>query len=146
MKFVRAAATAAMGLALAGGPIAATTATAAPVHTDPSQVTAAKVAQPDATCNVTWRHTKNHAGYWAHHSWAWKKIVGYGSTGKRVKEVQCLTRFWSGRPAHVDGIYGSRTKAAVEYTQSHVCHMKKKDVDGIVGPKTWKCLRTYWVA
>lgn len=93
-------------------------------------------------CLIWWKETTNYAGYTAGYSWAWNVVVGPGATGDRVKEIQCLTDRLSGRPASLDGVYGSDTKAAVTYVQHYVCQFpSSSDWDGIVGPQTWSCLR-----
>lgn len=55
-----------------------------------------------------------------------------GSTGATVKKVQQLLKNWGYYTGSVDGIYGSKTTAAVKYFQ------KKNGLtaDGIVGSKT----------
>ena len=60
----------------------------------------------------------------------------YGSTGSEVKEIQTKLKRWGYYDGSVDGIYGSRTVAAVKKFQ------KKNGltVDGIVGPKTLTAL------
>ncbi len=60
----------------------------------------------------------------------------YGSTGSKVREVQQLLKNWGYYTGSVDGIYGSKTKAAVVYFQ------KKNGLvqDGIVGPATYRAL------
>ncbi|SDS45456.1 peptidoglycan-binding domain-containing protein [Microlunatus soli] len=137
MKIARAAATAAMGLALAAGSVA--TATAAPsADRGAAPTEATRSVQPYASCHVYWRNTAHYGGWTAGYSWAWNKIVGPGATGNRVKEIQCLLKKNGFNPGSVDGIYGSKTKKAV-WNLQHYCSWTARD--GIVGPDTWRCLR-----
>lgn len=144
MRIARIAAAATLGLVLAGGSITGA-AVAAPTATQP--VRTAPAQDPMRTigpCHIRYRVTAHHEGWTAGYSWAWNTIVGYGNTGHQVKEIQCLVRRWKGSvgyvsPGPLDGIYGSRTRAAVRYVQS-TCHLS---VDGVVGPHTWRCLRRF---
>ncbi|MFK4067304.1 peptidoglycan-binding protein [Streptomyces sp. NPDC029674] len=61
----------------------------------------------------------------------------YGDRGKKVKEIQALLRFHSVYVT-VDGIFGKDTRAGVKKFQ----RSWGLNDDGIVGPKTWKWLRT----
>lgn len=60
----------------------------------------------------------------------------YGSTGNEVKQIQTKLKTWGYYKGNVDGIYGSKTVAAVKSFQ------KKNglSVDGIVGTKTLAAL------
>jgi N-acetylmuramoyl-L-alanine amidase len=60
----------------------------------------------------------------------------YGSTGEEVKKIQTKLKNWGYYTGSVDGIYGSKTVAAVKLFQ------KKNNltVDGIAGPNTLKAL------
>lgn len=62
----------------------------------------------------------------------------HGSAGMSVKALQTLLRFRGcSLPKYgVDGDFGAETEAAVKVFQAAA----KIDVDGIVGPKTWKAL------
>jgi peptidoglycan hydrolase-like protein with peptidoglycan-binding domain len=74
----------------------------------------------------------------------WPKLivqVQRGSTGDAVKGVQEVMKFHDqsageGPPIHVDGIFGPQTDDWVRGFQNAV----GIDVDGIVGPITWRAL------
>lgn len=143
MKFSRMAAGSVLGLALAGA--SATGAVAAPTHTDTvgsfDQTT--KIAKPTPQaghrCYIHW---KQGVGYTANYSYTSSRIVRPGAKGNVVKEIQCVLDFRGKNPGALDGDYGQNTRSAVIRAQRH-CHISQ---DGIVGPKTWKCLRSHWVA
>jgi peptidoglycan hydrolase-like protein with peptidoglycan-binding domain len=59
--------------------------------------------------------------------------TGPGSTGERVYAIQYLLNQQINAKLTVDGIYGSKTEAAVKTFQKKV----KIPVDGIVGPMTY---------
>lgn len=56
----------------------------------------------------------------------------YGSTGSEVTQIQTKLKRWGYYSGSVDGIYGSKTLAAVKWFQSK----NGLSVDGIAGPKT----------
>ena len=56
----------------------------------------------------------------------------YGSTGSEVTQIQTKLKRWGYYNGNVDGIYGSKTVAAVRSFQSK----NGLTVDGIAGPKT----------
>lgn len=56
----------------------------------------------------------------------------YGSTGQEVRNIQSRLKSWGYYAGNVDGIYGSRTLAAVKYFQQK----NGLTADGICGPKT----------
>ena len=56
----------------------------------------------------------------------------YGSTGNEVKQIQTKLKNWGYYTGSVDGIYGSKTLAAVKRFQQK----NGLTVDGIAGPKT----------
>ena len=60
----------------------------------------------------------------------------YGSTGETVRRVQTKLKQWGYYSGPVDGIYGSKTVAAVKYFQ----RKNGLAVDGIVGAKTLAAL------
>lgn len=59
-----------------------------------------------------------------------------GSSGETVREIQQLLLDWGYYAGEVDGVFGSRTEAAVEYFQSR----NGLAVDGKVGPATLEAL------
>ncbi|UKY52819.1 peptidoglycan-binding domain-containing protein [Streptomyces inhibens] len=64
--------------------------------------------------------------------------TGFGDTGYRVREIQCLINHWrGGTPLEVDGDFGPRTESWVARFQD----VKGLLVDGVVGPLTWAALR-----
>lgn len=60
----------------------------------------------------------------------------YGSTGAEVKKIQTKLKNWGYYNGNVDGIYGSKTLAAVKKFQTK----NGLTADGIVGPQTLKAL------
>ena len=56
----------------------------------------------------------------------------YGSRGTEVKKIQQRLKDWGYYTGSVDGIYGSKTQAAVRYFQRR----NGLTVDGIAGPQT----------
>ena len=56
----------------------------------------------------------------------------YGSRGEEVRTIQTKLKRWGYYSGSVDGIYGSKTLAAVKWFQSK----NGLSVDGIAGPKT----------
>lgn len=63
----------------------------------------------------------------------------YGSTGDEVKQIQTKLKRWGYYTGNVDGIYGSKTVAAVRYFQSK----NGLSVDGIAGAKTLAAMGIY---
>jgi peptidoglycan hydrolase-like protein with peptidoglycan-binding domain len=74
----------------------------------------------------------------------WPKLivqVKKGSTGDAVRGVQEVMKFHDqsdgeGPPIHIDGIFGPQTDRFVRGFQNAV----DIDVDGIVGPVTWRAM------
>lgn len=60
-------------------------------------------------------------------------VLAQGTNGPAVGELQRKLRFGCGQEIAVDGLFGPKTKTAVENVQ-RFCHLA---VDGIAGPKTW---------
>ena len=56
----------------------------------------------------------------------------YGSRGSEVTQIQTKLKRWGYYNGNIDGIYGSKTQAAVRYFQSK----NGLTVDGIAGAKT----------
>ena len=56
----------------------------------------------------------------------------YGSTGNEVKQIQTRLKSWGYYNGAVDGIYGSKTQAAVKSFQ----RANGLTADGVAGPKT----------
>ena len=56
----------------------------------------------------------------------------YGSNSEEVKQIQTKLRRWGYYNGTIDGIFGSKTLAAVKWFQS----ANGLTVDGIAGPKT----------
>ncbi|MDK1346385.1 peptidoglycan-binding protein [Streptomyces sp. 378] len=57
--------------------------------------------------------------------------------GLEVAEAQCLLRRAGTAPGEIDGVFGPKTRRAVE-------RMQKRSglvVDGVIGPRTWRALR-----
>jgi peptidoglycan hydrolase-like protein with peptidoglycan-binding domain len=126
-----------------------------------SQDDAGEVTARSAARCLTWRRrspTKAYdKGRTAGYSWAWNKVVGPGGPGgsstriNRVKEIQCLLdyrgfdSFLTATPTPPPmedwqpwGYYWwGGTGHDVAVAQQH-CGLNP---DGIVGPKTWRCLR-----
>ncbi|MDH6228773.1 peptidoglycan-binding protein [Streptomyces sp. MJP52] len=65
-------------------------------------------------------------------------VVAYGHAGPEVAEAQCLLREAGLDPGDLDGIFGPLTQRAVQRAQRRA----ELPADGIVGPHTWKALRS----
>ncbi|MGW7364355.1 peptidoglycan-binding domain-containing protein [Streptomyces sp. NPDC054841] len=112
------------------------------------------VYQPTSgRCLVWWKETANYNGATAGYSWAWNVTVSPGATGDRVREIQCLLDHWRVvegslggplNPGALDGHFGAQTKKAVMNLQRHWCGFADGS-DGVVGPPTWRCLRSVYV-
>lgn len=63
-------------------------------------------------------------------------IYKKGSTGDTVREIQTRLKNWGYYPGEIDGIYGSKTEAAVRYFQ----RKNGLDADGQAGPLTLSAL------
>ncbi|MFF0134613.1 peptidoglycan-binding protein [Streptomyces mirabilis] len=77
-------------------------------------------------------------GWTANYSNTMSAVIGKRNQGNNVYEAQCMLRGWGYQPGTVDGVFGSKTQAAVVKFQKakHIAH------DGIVGKETWKYLRS----
>lgn len=83
-------------------------------------------------------HVQQVDGRWyAGNSRTRTATVGYGDSGPAVAEVQCLLRRAGISPGGIDGMFGPLTQRAVKTFQKRA----RVDVDGTVGPDTWKALR-----
>lgn len=60
----------------------------------------------------------------------------FGSTGQEVRSIQTKLKNWGYYSGDIDGIYGSKTKAAVVYFQQK----NGLTADGVAGPKTLAAL------
>lgn len=63
----------------------------------------------------------------------------YGSSGSEVTQIQTKLKRWGYYNGSIDGIYGSKTVAAVRLFQSK----NGLTVDGIAGPKTLQAMGIY---
>ena len=63
----------------------------------------------------------------------------YGSSGSEVTQIQTKLKRWGYYNGNIDGIYGSKTVAAVRSFQSK----NGLTVDGIAGPKTLQAMGIY---
>ena len=63
----------------------------------------------------------------------------YGSTGNEVTQIQTKLKRWGYYNGNIDGVYGSKTVAAVRWFQSK----NGLTVDGIAGPKTLAAMGIY---
>jgi murein L,D-transpeptidase YcbB/YkuD len=112
---------------------------AAPASADPvtGHATATGEVTAQSRCLI-WRKTQDgKTGLTAGYLWSWTAVIGPGSTGDGVREVQCLTDYQGAGPSALDGVYGPDTTAAVKLVQK-ACG---KTQDGVVGADTWRCLR-----
>ena len=89
--------------------------------------------QPSYTCRLKRVDDLWYAG----NSRTREDIVMLGNDGVEVAEAQCLLRRAGFSPGGIDGDFGPLTLAAVKALQKHA----GLDVDGMVGPHTWKVLR-----
>lgn len=77
-------------------------------------------------------------GHWyAGNSRTQQENLAVGSNGPAVAEAQCLLRRTGISPGGIDGMFGPLTEHAVKAFQQRA----GLDVDGMVGPHTWKALR-----
>ena len=63
-------------------------------------------------------------------------VYRQGSTGETVRQIQTNLKKWGYYTGYVDGIYGSKTTAAVKSFQ----RKNGLSVDGVAGPKTLAAL------
>lgn len=91
---------------------------------------------------------QNRPGYTAvsvsKHGCKSKATLRKGDTGKCVKYAQELLNYWRATPSSsysklkVDGVYGTKTKKAVDNFHKYLQMKRNK---GVIGPKTWKALK-----
>lgn len=108
---------------------------------------AANGVLPAAThpCNLVFQTRNGRTGWYANYDNTWSTLTRRGQTGNRVIEVQCLVLSLgiSVGPTGADGDFGPNTEAGVLKAQ-HLCFPNTpSEWDGIVGPHTWVCLRTF---
>ncbi|MEU9451216.1 peptidoglycan-binding domain-containing protein [Streptomyces sp. NPDC048277] len=67
-----------------------------------------------------------------------RPTLTYGDTGAAVRQAQCLSNVWGGRPPElaVDGVFGSVMRKKIEWIQ--VCHGLPES--GVVEGRTWHVL------
>ena len=73
----------------------------------------------------------------AAHKGGYMRTMKKGSTGEDVRELQEMLNALGYSCGNVDGLFGTRTQAAVAVFQKH----SGLTVDGVVGPKTWEALK-----
>ncbi|GGK67688.1 serine/threonine-protein kinase [Streptomyces flaveus] len=102
----------------------------------------ASAASAPPTCEKPALHEdKTHGrGYTAGWNGTWDFTIKQGDGGSQVREAQCLLKHRHGitEVGKVDGDFGPLTHAAVVTFQKRA----GLDADGIVGPNTWRALRT----
>ncbi|WP_225978226.1 peptidoglycan-binding protein [Gandjariella thermophila] len=120
---------AASGLAVlaAAGAAAWLTGLGSPGHSRPS------VRPEGLGCDYSRRDGRLYAG----HSTTSDRLVALHGDGEDVVEVQCLLARHGFDPGRIDGLFGTRTEAAVKRLQQ----AGGVPADGIVGPQTWPLLR-----
>ena len=72
----------------------------------------------------------------AHRPASTETLSRYGSTGSEVTQIQTRLKNWGYYTGTVDGVYGSKTQAAVKYFQSK----NGLTADGIAGASTLRAL------
>ncbi|MFJ8490451.1 peptidoglycan-binding protein [Streptomyces sp. NPDC094038] len=67
-----------------------------------------------------------------------RPTLAYGGTGAAVRQAQCLSNTWGGRPPKlaVDGVYDTVMLKKIEWIQ--VCHGLPRS--GVVEGRTWQVL------
>jgi hypothetical protein len=105
--------------------------------TAPLAATAASAPAPPSKPPYACRLERIDGLWYAGNSRTQATTVAYGSAGPEVAEVQCLLRRAGFSPGGIDGMFGPLTQGAAKSFQKHA----GLDVDGIVGPHTWKALR-----
>ncbi|WP_149826428.1 serine/threonine-protein kinase [Streptomyces tailanensis] len=106
----------------------------------PRDETPAASAPPTCEKPATYEDETHGRGYTAGWNNTWDFAITQGDGGSQVREAQCLLKHLHGitEVGEVDGDFGPLTHAAV------VTFQKRAGLaaDGIVGPNTWRALRT----
>lgn len=89
-----------------------------------------------ATVFITEKHTKKTDITQITAESSQAVLLKTGSSGSQVKTLQQKLKNWGYYTGSVDGIYGAKTKAAVQYFQ----RKNNLTADGIAGPKTLAAL------
>ncbi|MFG2480628.1 peptidoglycan-binding protein [Streptomyces fagopyri] len=98
----------------------------------PPRTTAAS-PPPSYTCHIT----RVDGGWSAGVNNGRNTEISYGATGADVAEAQCLLRREGISPGGIDGMFGPLTLRALKTFQQRA----GLDVDGMLGPRSWKALR-----
>ncbi|MFK4544991.1 serine/threonine protein kinase [Streptomyces tendae] len=108
-------------------------------YTAPWEPAPAAAAPPTCEKPVVYGNSDGR-GHMAGHSGTWDFTIKRGDGGSQVRELQCLLRHLHGiaEVGEVDGDFGPKTQSAVLIFQERA----GLDADGIVGPATWRALRT----
>ncbi|MFD6286518.1 peptidoglycan-binding protein [Streptomyces sp. NPDC060205] len=85
------------------------------------------------TCRLEQRDGRWHAGL----SRTADILLSNTQVGLEVAEAQCLLRRAGAAPGVIDGIFGPKTRRAVEYIQKQ----NGLIVNGVIDPPTWQALR-----
>ncbi|WP_329041889.1 peptidoglycan-binding protein [Streptomyces sp. NBC_00178] len=85
------------------------------------------------TCRPAQRDGRWHASL----SPATDVLLSNTQVGLEVAEAQCLLRRSGAAPGEIDGIFGPKTRRAVEYLQKR----NGLIVNGVIDPPTWRALR-----
>ena len=90
-------------------------------------------------CNVTGGFGPLTAGYYSGNT----VIPSTSQVTAAGKEAQCLLKFRGYDPGAIDGVFGSKSRAAAKAFQQTTNEFCQTDLaeDGSVGPKTWPWLR-----
>ncbi|AXL90519.1 serine/threonine protein kinase [Streptomyces sp. CB09001] len=125
----------ALAAALAAGILGA----ASLAYTTPWESAPAAAAPPTCEQPVVYESSDGR-GHMAGHSGTWDFTIKRGDGGSQVRELQCLLRHLHGitEVGEVDGDFGPKTQSAVLIFQKRA----GLDADGMVGPATWRALRT----
>jgi hypothetical protein len=93
------------------------------------------------TCNIVTDGYREYAGYYSGNTVV-PSATGVSSAGI---EAQCLLDFAGYAPGPIDGVFGTKSKAAAKAFQKAMNkqHHTGLDEDGIVGAETWPVLRYY---